>query len=33
MTVAVLLSLLGLARSMLQAINYMNEKAEFSFKT
>ena len=33
LTVAVLLSLLGLARSMLQAINYMNKKAELSFKT
>ena len=31
--VAILLSLLGLAKSMLQAISYMNKKAEFSFKT
>lgn len=31
--VAILLSLLGLAKSMLQAINYMNKKAEFGFKT
>lgn len=31
--VAILLSLLGLAKSMLQSINYMNKKAEFGFKT
>ncbi|MBX5321167.1 MAG: hypothetical protein QHH12_02525 [Candidatus Bathyarchaeota archaeon] len=31
--VAILLSLLGLAKSMLQAISYMNKKAEFGFKT
>lgn len=31
--VAILLSLLGLAKSMLQAISYINKKAEFGFKT
>jgi uncharacterized ion transporter superfamily protein YfcC len=32
-TIAVLLSLLGLARSVLQAINFMNERAESSIQT
>jgi hypothetical protein len=31
-TIAVLLSLLGLARSVLQAINFMNERAESSIQ-
>jgi hypothetical protein len=31
-TIAVLLSLLGLARSMLQTINFMNERAESSIQ-
>jgi len=30
LAIAMLLSLLGLARSVLQAINYMNEKAEYT---
>jgi len=30
LTVAILLSLLGLSKSVLQAINYVNEKAEYS---
>lgn len=30
LTVAILLSLLGLSKSVLQAINYINEKAEYS---
>jgi hypothetical protein len=29
LAIAVLLSLLGLAKSVLQAINYMSEKAEY----
>ena len=30
LAIAMLLSLLGLAKSVLQAINYMNEKAEYT---
>jgi hypothetical protein len=30
LTIAMLLSLLGLAKSVLQAINFMNEKAEYA---